>query len=639
MYRKYNQNIPQFLVNRPRHLVVHCMERWEVAKNIPKSHITIIDDVTGEFKVKSQLEQTVRYNLQFGDPSSMPKCECPDWLQTFLPCKHFLAIFHHLPAWQWDSLPTSYRESPLLLLDDDVMKERPHAAVTQANDNNHEDENCNNQDMGQLAESSTEEHVLPLQQPGKQPRNQATKCREVLQQLRNLSFLVHDPEALALLHTTLCKALIDLQQFVPKEDGILLEAPKANSRKRSATPLPCTQKTSNPLPCKKAKKNKFSGRVGEVANTMKKTYNISSTLEEITATNQKMAHIPYGDAGLPVDVGQSNTSAADDYKSAFQEDKEVEGILGQVELEMSSDCDTTDTQKHEHQNKEMTGQEINSDNSKDETCDSHAEDDDIVITGEGTCRVQKHKNRVMCEDEFNIIKTGQMLTDTSINVAQNFLHNQFPYVDGLEDTVLGPTFQFSIAGGEFVQVLHDGGLHWICVSNIGCAKGVVKCFDSYNNRGYIKKYVGKQVASIIRELSPQLTVRITAVQQQQNGTDCGVFALAYATSLLHGQDPESVTYDTSKLRSHLLHCLHQGHMSPFPLTETKHDRCKTKDVALILYCSCRMPWQKADDSDPAMQMAQCDNCLEWFHRCCENIPDNVFVNNSFWECYKCHKKG
>ena len=259
LYRKYNQNIPQFLVNRPRHLVVHCMERWEVAKNIPKSHITIIDDVTGEFKVKSQSEQTVRYNLQFGDPSSMPKCECPDWLQTFLPCKHFLAIFHHLPAWQWDSLPTSYRESPLLLLDDDVMKERPHAAVTQANDNNHEDENCNNQDMGQLAESSTEEHVLPLQQPGKQPRNQATKCREVLQQLRNLSFLVHDPEALALLHTTLCKALIDLQQFVPKEDGILLEAPKANSRKRSATPLPCTQKTSNPLPCKKAKKNKFSG--------------------------------------------------------------------------------------------------------------------------------------------------------------------------------------------------------------------------------------------------------------------------------------------------------------------------------------------------------------------------------------------
>ena len=133
---------------------------------------------------------------------------------------------------------------------------------------------------------------------------------------------------------------------------------------------------------------------------------------------------------------------------------------------LSWECQVTVTQltqKHEHQNKEMTGQEINCDNSKDETCASHAEDDDMVITGEGTCCVQKHKNRIMCEDEFSIIKTGKMLTDTSINVAQNFLHNQFPYVEGLEDTVLGPTFQFSIAGGEFVQVLHDGGLHWICV--------------------------------------------------------------------------------------------------------------------------------------------------------------------------------
>lgn len=71
---------------------------------------------------------------------------------------------------------------------------------------------------------------------------------------------------------------------------------------------------------------------------------------------------------------------------------------------------------------------------------------------------------------------------------------------------------------------------------------------------------------------------------------------------------------------------------------SKHDRCKTKDVAIILYCSCRMPWQKADDSDAAMQMAQCDNCLEWFHHCCEKIPDNIFVNNLFWEYYKCQKR-
>ena len=89
LYRKYKQNIPQFLVNRPRHLVLHCMERWEVAKNIPKSHITVIDDVTGEFKVKSQL-----------DPFSVPQCECP---AIFLPgngtaCQP-ITENHHYCSW------------------------------------------------------------------------------------------------------------------------------------------------------------------------------------------------------------------------------------------------------------------------------------------------------------------------------------------------------------------------------------------------------------------------------------------------------------------------------------------------------------------------------------------------------------
>lgn len=77
-----------------------------------------------------------------------------------------------------------------------------------------------------------------------------------------------------------------------------------------------------------------------MANTMKKTYNISSTPEEITATNQKMAHIPYGDAGLPVDVGQSHTSAADDYKSAFKKVRRLKASLGKL----SWKCQVTVTQ-------------------------------------------------------------------------------------------------------------------------------------------------------------------------------------------------------------------------------------------------------------------------------------------------------
>jgi hypothetical protein len=60
------------------------------------------------------------------------------------------------------------------------------------------------------------------------------------------------------------------------------------------------------------------------------------------------------------------------------------------------------------------------------------------------------------------------------------LHNQNPLIGGgLEDTVLGPCFNFSIARGEFVQVLHDGALHWVCVSNVGCKEASsVNVYDS-----------------------------------------------------------------------------------------------------------------------------------------------------------------
>ena len=122
MYRQYSHSIPQFLVDRPRHLVNHCMKRLDAAQSIPANDITVVDSLLGEFKVKSQMEQNVVYSIKFADQSSMPNCDYPDQLQTYLPCKHFLANYHHVPGWDWTSLLTKYRESPMLLLDDHVMK-------------------------------------------------------------------------------------------------------------------------------------------------------------------------------------------------------------------------------------------------------------------------------------------------------------------------------------------------------------------------------------------------------------------------------------------------------------------------------------------------------------------------------------
>ena len=153
----------------------------------------------------------------------------------------------------------------------------------------------------------------------------------------------------------------------------------------------------------------------------------------------------------------------------------------------------------------------------------------------------------------------------------------------IEDTVLGPAGNFSIAQGEFIQILHDGGAHWVCVSNIGCWQGVINYFDSLN-RGQIKRHVQRQVQSIVHGIGQEVMITIQPVQQQQNSVDCGIFAIAFATSLAYGQNPAATTYDTSRIRPHLSACLATGHLSTFPVLTTEHcQRCSKKYVLLKMW--------------------------------------------------------
>ncbi|CAH3173680.1 unnamed protein product [Porites evermanni] len=76
-YRKYKSDIPSFLVNRPRILVLHCKERIFAAKDIKSQHIKCIDISKGTFNIKSQSQD-----------GSGGGC----------PASNFIAIFNTYPA-------------------------------------------------------------------------------------------------------------------------------------------------------------------------------------------------------------------------------------------------------------------------------------------------------------------------------------------------------------------------------------------------------------------------------------------------------------------------------------------------------------------------------------------------------------
>ncbi len=150
-----------------------------------------------------------------------------------------------------------------------------------------------------------------------------------------------------------------------------------------------------------------------------------------------------------------------------------------------------------------------------------------------------------------------------IHRIQVNLRNLNPHVEGFQRPTLGPSRNFDVDSGKFVQILHTGNSHWVCVSSVGCEPGIVNLYDSlYNN-----VVAGEIESQVINLMGPNVYsgMQVIPVQQQQNGSDCGIFAAAFATSILHHIPPETVQFDTSKLRKHLCECLKSGIMERFPV--------------------------------------------------------------------------
>lgn len=64
-----------------------------------------------------------------------------------------------------------------------------------------------------------------------------------------------------------------------------------------------------------------------------------------------------------------------------------------------------------------------------------------------------------------------------------------------------------------------------------------------------------QIANVVKTNKPFFKIVELCVQQQQGITDCGVFAVAFTTAICTGINVQSVSFNQSKMRAHLLECL------------------------------------------------------------------------------------
>lgn len=119
-YRAYKDTVPSYLHDRPRSVILHCLNRKAKGERIPAHYVHDVDGTVGVFEVEKESgnKKTVNFGHNFED---MPSCTCKDWQRFHLPCKHFFAIFNHRAEWKWEQLPCSYLESAYLSVDHDAL--------------------------------------------------------------------------------------------------------------------------------------------------------------------------------------------------------------------------------------------------------------------------------------------------------------------------------------------------------------------------------------------------------------------------------------------------------------------------------------------------------------------------------------
>ena len=171
--------------------------------------------------------------------------------------------------------------------------------------------------------------------------------------------------------------------------------------------------------------------------------------------------------------------------------------------------------------------------------------------------------------------------------------------------------------------------HKVTVSTIGCIAGEVNVFDSMPPAPTTDLL--NQVAALL--CSPQDTVKVKYidVQMQDGSSDCGLFAIAFATTLANGIQPGRCFFNQGAMRSHLMKCLQEQNMTEFPIKKTRRTELKVKNITgLHVHCMCRMP------EIPGSTMIQCSTCKMWYHvDLCVSVPCESLQSTKKWYCKSC----
>ena len=74
----------------------------------------------------------------------------------------------------------------------------------------------------------------------------------------------------------------------------------------------------------------------------------------------------------------------------------------------------------------------------------------------------------------------------------------------------------------------------------------------------------KALYILFLDIRGKMRVTFLPVQRQDDGSNCGAFAIAFAAEILDGKSPMSAHFDVGAMGLHLIKCLETKELAPFP---------------------------------------------------------------------------
>lgn len=168
--------------------------------------------------------------------------------------------------------------------------------------------------------------------------------------------------------------------------------------------------------------------------------------------------------------------------------------------------------------------------------------------------------------EKRLRNKNEWLDDEDILSYLRLLKQFYPKVNGLEDPILVSHSKRLQRTENFIRVMLAGenSDHWVCVRGIN---GIIEIYDSLPRRD-IDPVLLKNILNVLPDelKSKGIGEAVVKSVQRQKGQYCGYFALAFASSLCQGLNPEKLIFEETEIREHYFASIF--HRAPFPSTPT-----------------------------------------------------------------------